>query len=172
MAPWEQAIRVRGGKRVKLLKSGVHLRVPVIDRFYVQSIRLRTADIPLLTVTTKDGFPVSVAGNLFFEIVDMLKLYEKLHHAHEVVVDIASSALTQVIHGMTKEECTTALVEERATERLDFEEYGINSSEVHITDFAFVKTYRLIMDSKIVGWKQLDTNQETRPDTGYGTPAT
>ena len=163
VAPWEQAVRVRLGKRVTLLSAGVHWRLPVIDKFYIQSVRLRTADLPMLTVTTKDGYPVSVAGNLFFEIVDMLKLYETLHHAQEVMVDIASSAITKTIHGLNKEECTTQAIEESASALLDLGQYGINSSAIHLTDFAFVKTYRLIQDTKQKGWDNLlNTVEEVR----------
>ena len=41
VAPWEQALRIRLGKRVKLCKAGCYLRIPFIDRIYRQSIRRR-----------------------------------------------------------------------------------------------------------------------------------
>ena len=163
VAPWEQAIRVRLGKRVKVLYPGAHVRLPILDRLYLQSVRLRTADIPMLTVTTKDGHPVSVAGNLFYRITDVLKLYTTLHHAQEAVVDMAASAITGAIHEMRKEDCTIKAVEEAATSGVDFKEYGINSTAIHLTDFAFVKTYRLIHDTKLSNWEnRLDTITEVR----------
>ena len=41
IAPWEQGLRVRLGRRVKLLGAGVHLRLPVLDVLYIQTVRTR-----------------------------------------------------------------------------------------------------------------------------------
>lgn len=163
VAPWEQCIRVRMGKRLTLLKAGVHLRLPVLDRVYIQSVRLRSTDFPIQTITTKDGHTVTVAGTMLYEIVDIVKLYTTLHHAEGVVVDIVASAISQTICGLTREECTPKCVQERATQQIGLEQYGINQTSIHITDFAFVRTYRLIMDHKSRNWDTfLDTIAEAK----------
>ena len=45
VAPWEQALRIRWGKTATLLKGGVYLRIPFIDRIYRQSVRKRTSEM-------------------------------------------------------------------------------------------------------------------------------
>jgi len=163
VAPWEQCVRVRLGKHLKLLKAGVHLRFPIFDRVYIQSVRLRSTDFPIQTITTKDGHTVTVAGTMLYEIVDIMRLYKTLHHAESVVVDIVASAVSDTIHGLDREECTPRRVQEEVTSQVDLEKYGINQTSIHITDFAFVRTYRLIMDQKYRNWEAfLDTEREER----------
>lgn len=163
VAPWEQCIRVRLGKRLKLLKAGIHLRLPVLDRVYIQSVRLRSTDFPIQTITTKDGHTVTVAGTMLYEIVDIMKLYTTLHHAEGVVVDMVASAISRTIHSLNREECSPQRVQDDATQQVELERYGINQTSIHITDFAFVKTYRLIMDHKSRNWDTfLDTIVEAK----------
>lgn len=163
VAPWEQSVRVRLGKHVRLLRPGVHIRFPILDRIYVQSIRLRSADIPIQTITTKDGHTLTTGGNLLYEIVDVLRLYETLHHAQEALTDMVAAAIAEAVHGFIREECTPTTVQERVSGKLDLARFGINQTSVHITDFAFVKTYRIIKDDKRQGWDDLlNTYQEQR----------
>jgi regulator of protease activity HflC (stomatin/prohibitin superfamily) len=148
VAPWEQALRVRLGKRVHLLKPGVHMRFPVLDRIYRQSTRLRSGDIPIQTVTTNDGHTVTLAGCVWYQIEDIRKLYETLHHGQDILIDMAAAAIAEAVSSRTKEECTIKVLEAAVTERLQFKDYGINQTSVRITDFAFVTTIRLIQDGK------------------------
>jgi hypothetical protein len=51
--PWEQCLRVRMGKHVRMLPSGFHWRLPLIDTVFKQSVRMRTAMLP--TPDANDG---------------------------------------------------------------------------------------------------------------------
>lgn len=148
VAPWEQALRVRLGKKVSLLKAGVHMRFPVLDRIYRQSTRLRSGDIPIQTVSTFDGHTVTLAGCVWYQIEDIRKLYETLHHGQDILIDMAAAAIAKAISERTKEECTIPTIEKVVTDALGFSKYGINQTSVRLTDFAFVTTIRLIQDGK------------------------
>jgi regulator of protease activity HflC (stomatin/prohibitin superfamily) len=39
--PWQQGLRVRNGKDVKLLNGGIYFKLPYFDSVYVQETRLR-----------------------------------------------------------------------------------------------------------------------------------
>lgn len=41
--PWEQAVRVRAGSRVRLYGAGLHFRVPFIDYVWLQNTRRRAS---------------------------------------------------------------------------------------------------------------------------------
>lgn len=161
IVPWEQGVRVLLGKRRKLLKPGVCLRLPIIHLIFKQSVRLRSADLQLQTVTTKDGETVAVAGAILYKITDVLKLYDTLHHAQETVVDMAAGAVAKAIHSLPRSECTPTSVVAAVRTSLIFAEFGIDLQDVYLTDFAFVKTYRLIGDDKRQSWDSLlDTVRE------------
>jgi len=36
--PWEQGLRVRLGKHIKLVNGGLYFKIPYIDSYYIQSI--------------------------------------------------------------------------------------------------------------------------------------
>src|SRR3954469_20788485 len=78
--PWEQALRVRCGKNIRLMNGGVYFRIPYFDSFYVQSIRLRVIDLTIQTVTTSDLHTVTLSGSIGYQIDDIRKLYTTLYH--------------------------------------------------------------------------------------------
>lgn len=144
VTPWEQALRVRFGKHITDLGSGIHLRVPGMHRVYVQSTRLRTSDLGRQTVTTADGQAITISGVLRYTITDLRKLYNTLHHAEATLVDMAMGAVAVFVAGTEIEHCTPGAVEEFVNAMLDLEKYGLEGEGLRITDFAAVRTYRLI----------------------------
>lgn len=149
VAPWEQALRIRLGKHVTLLKAGIHLRIPWIDRVYRQSIRVRTADLEgVQTVTTRDGHAVTASGNIKYQIDDIHKLYDTLHHAEDTVIDLTMAAIAQFVSTHDKDEISPVRVESFAEQEINLGRYGLGNVEVNVTDFAFTPTFRLIQDSR------------------------
>jgi regulator of protease activity HflC (stomatin/prohibitin superfamily) len=148
VAPWEQALRVRMGKKVEVLEAGIHLRIPYLDVVYTNAIRRRTVDIGTQTLTTSDGEPLTLAGNVQYRIVDLLTLYQTLHDPGATIIDLAASHIADFVTTHTKKECSPEAIREYATEELDLSQYGLNDSYVNITDFAFVPTLRLITDDR------------------------
>lgn len=144
VAPWEQAVRVRLGKHVRVLGAGIYWRIPGVDRIYRQSIRRRFSSVPTQTVTTKDGRAVTVSGALGYRIEDIGKLYDTLHHAEDTVQTEAAALVARFVRDCALAECTPGAVEESVTKALDLSRYGIGGVEFAITDFVAVRTYRLI----------------------------
>lgn len=161
IVPWEQGVRVLLGKHRKLLKPGVAFRLPIVHLIFKQSVRLRSADLQLQTVTTKDGHGVAIAGAIFYKITDVLKLYETLHHAQETTAAMAAGAIAEAVRSLDREDCIPAAVVGLVKAKLDFTQYGIELGDLYLTDFAYVKTYRLISDDKRQSWDSLlDTIRE------------
>lgn len=166
VAPWEQALRVRLGKHVTLLGTGVHLRVPGIDRIYRQSVRQRTADLRTQTLTTSDGHTVTLAGTIRYAIGDIERLYETLHHAEATIIDLAAGAIAEEVASRTRFGLAPERLAQAVNERLDLERFGLADGRVYITDFAFVRTFRLIQDQRWGGdYDKLNTDRCETPET-------
>lgn len=160
IAPWEQGIRVRMGKHVTRLEPGVHLRLPLVHAVYRQSVRMRWCDLPTQTIATADGKTVTLSVTLGYQVDDIERLYTTLHHAEATLRNMTLSAVAAAIHGMDAECCTPRAVEEHATDALDFAAYGVGEVRIRATDFAFVRTYRLIQDQRwVTAGDDLDTTQ-------------
>ena len=144
VAPWEQAVRVRGGKTAKLLEAGVHFRIPSFDRIYRESTKLRTIDTGVQTVSTKDNHTVTLQARIRFRVQNFLTVFQELHHAEDTLIDLAMSEIAEQIRVKTRDGLTPQTVEEAVANRLNAGKYGLTDLGVTITDFAFVRTFRLI----------------------------
>lgn len=143
-APWEQVIRVTAGKRVRLLGAGIHRRIPILDRVYRQSTRLRALSLPAQTLTTADGKTVTVALMVSFAVRDLLRLYNTLHHAEGTIQAIVLGACGEFVTSTPAADVTAPAVAHWTADRADLKRYGLDDITVAVATFAYVKTYRMI----------------------------
>lgn len=163
VAPWESAIRVRRGKSIRVLEAGMHLRIPLVDRFFVQSTRLRICDLPIQTLTTRDSATITLKGQLAYRIFDIGLLYDTLHAAEGTLQNAAQAEIATDVVNSDRKACGPNEIAHRVTATLTgkLAAYGINETQVTITDYAQVKTYRLItQDIWASGGRLLDTDRD------------
>lgn len=166
VAPWEQAIRVRAGKHTRLLKAGIYLRIPFLDRVYRQSTRRRLNVVAQQTITTKDGRAVTIAGSVGYSVKDLRKLFETLHDAVDTIECEAAGLIAEYVVTHNLRDCSPSGLAEYVNEKLDLKRYGLGDQQVIISTFAAVRTYRLMMGSPRewkVGGDCLDTVTESGP---------
>ena len=148
VVPWEQGIRIWLGKKVTPLNAGLHLKIPGLHRVYVQTTRLRTVDLGVQTISTRDGRTVTVSGTVRYRIADLWKLYETLHAPEDTLLDLTMAAIAEFVATHDSGDVTPRTVEDAIAASLDFTSYGLADGAANITDFAFVKTYRLIQSDR------------------------
>ena len=144
ISPWQQGVRVRLGKKIDLLDPGIHLRLPIVDVVYMQPIRLRAQQVHNQTLTTIDGKCISLASALQYEIADLLLVYKTLHNAHDTINQIIQSHIAEFVIGTELIDLSPKGVERYVLGKLDLGSFGLTVRGFHVTDFAVVKTYRLI----------------------------
>lgn len=147
VAPWEQALRIRRGKVAALLGPGIHFRIPFFDRVYRQSLRRRVITDTGQTVTTLDGKVVTVAIGVSYEVADLLRLYSALANVESVLLNEVMAAVTEYVAKTSSSMLTPDGVARGA--ELDGDlcaNWGLKSVSVKTLNFAFVKTYRLLMN--------------------------
>jgi len=157
--PWENAIRVRMGKSTKILNPGIYFKLPYFDSVFVQEIRLRIADMPIQTVTTKDAKTISIAGTIGYSIIDIKKLYDTLYHPETSIRNIALSNVAKLVYSKNAIEINPNELETEALNVLCSLDYGIRFEHFRITNFALVRTYRLIQDTNW-GYEGLKMNEK------------
>lgn len=144
IAPWEQGLRVRLGKHVKLLEAGIHLRIPFVDRVYCQPIRRRLCVIPAQTVTTDDGRAVTLSGALGYRIINLRTLYDNLHDAQDTLETMAASCAASYIFGHSLEDLKPEEIEDHVSKSLGLDRFGLGDTEFKLCNFAAVRTFRFI----------------------------
>ncbi len=171
--PWEQSIRVRFGKRVRCFEAGIHTKIPFFDRVYIQNVRKRYSIIQPQTITTTDGKTITVCGSLRYRIDDVLKLYTNLHQPEDTICQEVEAMLTQYIIARELSECQPVKISEHIASGIDMTQYGLCDVEFFITDFAVVRTYRLIngdLRRYIINGRQLETNNHVQSVSTTGIP--
>ena len=144
--PWQRGIRVRNGKQTKLLKPGIHFKIPYFDSVFIQEVRLRIADMPMQTATTKDLKTITLSGAIGFSIVDIEKLYNTLYHPETSIRSMAMSEVAYLVFSEDAEKINPAQIERVVLDKLKEMDYGVSFDFFRITNFAAVRTYRLIQD--------------------------
>lgn len=145
--PWEQAIRVRFGKNVRLFTAGVYFKVPFFDSIYKQNTRRRVCDVPLITLSTSDNITISVHSSLGYIVKDVLKLHNTLQDAELAVKQEALGHVTRFVVSHTIAECSPSAITEYVISNLNLEKYGLGEVEFFLSGFvARVRTYRMIND--------------------------
>lgn len=157
--PWEAGIRVRRGKHIKRLTPGIYFRLPYFDTVYIQETRLRVCEVPMQTCTTKDLHTITIKAAVGYSIVDIEKLYSTLYHPETSILNIAMSEVAAKIFETNSNEIKPEDIEQMALQALKLKDYGICFEYFKITNFAAVKTYRLIQDSTY-SWEGLKMDQK------------
>lgn len=144
VTPWEQALRVRGGRHVRFLDAGIYLKIPLFDRVFKQSIRRRLHNIRTQTLTTNDNRVITYSGALGYSVADLKKLYDNLESATDTIETEASAKVAHYISTHKFEECTPSAIEEYVLKNIDLQKYGLAGQEFYTTSCATARTYRLI----------------------------
>jgi SPFH domain / Band 7 family len=146
--PWQQGIRVRKGTKIKKLSNGLYFRIPYLDSVYIQETRLRMVQMNLQTLTSKDGKTITINSSLGYSIYDIEKLYTTLYHPEGTVMNIASAVVSEYVYNNYAADITPLLIEAEVMKTLNAEDYGLHFKLFKITNFAEVRTFRLIQDNQ------------------------
>jgi hypothetical protein len=156
--PWDRGLRVRIGNRVKYLNPGVHVKIPLLDRVFVQGIRLRIVEVPIQTLSTQDRHVVTVTATVGFYITDLEKLYQTIFQPNSTIANIVRAHIAEFISTKDLSECKPGSIEDYVMSNMPNDEYGLSYEYIKIVGFAVVRTFRIISDKQIVPYdnSQLD----------------
>lgn len=166
VAPWEQALRVRFGKKVAKLDAGIYFNIPFIDKIYKQSIRRRLNVLRAQTLTTLDRHVVTCCGAVGYSVSDLEKLYDTLEAPNDTIENEVGAIIARFIASHTLKECSSKEIEAEVMGLLDLSKYGLAGQEFYMTSFATSKTYRFIT-GEMYNWQrdnQLNMNSTTSKD--------
>ncbi|WP_410221917.1 SPFH domain-containing protein [Pedobacter sp.] len=157
--PWERGLRVRRGKYITKLKGGIYFRIPYIDSIFIQSVRTRVISLPMQTLTSKDFKTITLNSAIGYCIVDVDKLYNNIFHPELTLSNMAMSEVSEFIHNNNVDDINPQLIENAVIEKLKAGNYGIDVHYFKLTNFAIVKTFRLIQDHS---WVNSDLDMDKK----------
>jgi hypothetical protein len=169
--PWEQAVRVRFGKRVRLFEAGAHVRIPFFDTVYVQNTRRRLLSIGSQTLTTADRKVLTIHSTIGYILTDVLKLQTGLHDADATIMQHVTSRLAQDIATHTMEQCAPADVAARVRAQMGLAQYGLDVVEFALTSYVGdIQTLRILSENA-APWFNYAALTTVLPDPKSAQPA-
>ena len=144
--PWESGLIVRNGRRIKKKSGGIYFKIPYFDSVYVQENRLRVSLMALQTLTSKDMKTITIGGSIGYSISDLERLYSTLYTPETTISNIVMNEMAEFIHNNNVNAITPKKIEGKILKVLKSKDYGLDFEYFKITNFAVVKTFRLIQD--------------------------
>ena len=146
---YEEAVLLRFGKFKKLLKPGIHLKIPMFDEVIDQHVVVTTLSLDAQSLYTKDKQNIVVKGLVKYRIADVKIFLLEVYDAQDALSDMSSSIIKNVIMSMTLDECTDSELDNTLTKkvRVEARKWGVEVQQVTLTDIAPIRSIRLINDN-------------------------
>jgi regulator of protease activity HflC (stomatin/prohibitin superfamily) len=146
---YEEAVLLRFGKFKKVLKPGLHFKIPMFDEVIDQHVVVTTLSLDAQSLYTRDKQNIVVKGLVKYRIADVKTFLLEVYDAQDAISDMSQSIIKNVIMSMTLEECTDAELDNTLTKkvRVEARKWGVEVQQVTLTDLAPIRSIRLINDN-------------------------
>lgn len=94
---WEKAAVLRFGKIVRIVETGLHFRIPLIDVIQKVDLRTMTVDMKGQSAITKDNISVGIDAVVFMTIEDTEKVITQIRDYSVAVSKYAQTAIRNII---------------------------------------------------------------------------
>ena len=144
---WNEAVLLRFGKFVKVLKPGIHFKIPFFDSVWETETITQSIDMNPQSITTADGKNIVVKAIIRFSVVDTKTYVMSIMKPHDVLVDTTQGMIREIIEERNWEDLVD--VEDELTQRIGekLKEWGISIERITLTDLAEIQSIRLIGDA-------------------------
>ncbi len=147
----DQALVENLGTYKRKLDPGVNFLVPFLDRVAFQdTLRERVLDIPPQTCITRDNVSITVDAVLYWQIMDMAKLYYKVQDIQSSITNLVLTQIRAEVGKMELDETFTARSKINAAllEELDeaTDPWGVKVTRVELRDIVPAKAVQDAME--------------------------
>lgn len=94
---WEKVAVIRFGRIIKIVDTGLHFKIPIIDSIRRVDLRMQTVDLRGQSAITKDNISVGIDAVVFMRIEEAEKLILKIKNYYEAVSKYAQTSIRNVI---------------------------------------------------------------------------
>jgi regulator of protease activity HflC (stomatin/prohibitin superfamily) len=94
---WEKVAIIRFGRIIKIIGTGLHFRIPLVDSIQRVDLRMITVDLRGQFAITKDNISVGIDAVVFMRIEDAEKVILRIKNYEEAVSKYAQTSIRNVI---------------------------------------------------------------------------
>ena len=145
----EGAIKYVRGKRAVLCTPGIHWYWPATTTFVSYPTARQSDRLETQTMESKDGKAFIASGTLTYAIDDLMKLLPLTHSAMTTVIEIASTAMHDVLCAMDWNDLQdyqrrgTLKTQLKNVAQRELDEYGVRVIRFKLNSLARCRVYRI-----------------------------
>jgi len=94
---WEKVAVIRFGRIIKIVETGLHFKVPLIDSIRRIDIRMQTIDLRGQSAITQDNISVGIDAVVFARVEDAEKLILRVQNYYDAVSKYAQTSIRDII---------------------------------------------------------------------------
>ena len=157
----ERAIVERTGKFHKILESGVQFVIPLVEKVvYMDTLRERIVDIPPQQVLTQDSLTIIVDAVVYWQIVDIKKVYYDIENIEEAIASIVLTNMRSEIGRLNAKSTSSSKkdIDKALLKKLDetTSTWGAKVLRVEIQNITFPKKIQAAMENE---WAAISEKQ-------------
>ena len=145
----EGAIKYVRGSEPKLCAPGVHWYWPWTTTWAAYPTARQTDRLETQTMETKDGVTFLVSGTLTYEVVNLMALLPTTHSAQTAIIEIASTALHDVLCSMpwlelqTEQQRDTLKTKLKNAAQRELATYGVRVVRLKLNTLARCRVFKI-----------------------------
>jgi regulator of protease activity HflC (stomatin/prohibitin superfamily) len=149
---YQEAVFLRNGKFNKVLKKGIHFKLPFVDEYIQQHTMLTTLTLPAQSLVTLDEQNIVIKSVVKYRIVDVKTFCLELFDNVDAISDISQGIIKGVIMSSEWVKCIDNDIDNLITKKVrsEVKKYGVEIIQVTLTDIAKIRTIRLINEGQSV----------------------
>jgi len=146
---YQEAVVLRGGKFLKVETKGPHLKIPFVDEVIKYHTVWTTLTLPAQSLVTLDGTNVVVKGMVKYRVTDIKTFVLEVYDSTDAISDICQATIKNIIMCKPWRECIDLEIDNIISKksRVELKRWGIEISQVTLTDIAPIRTIRLINEN-------------------------
>lgn len=152
---FQNGVKYTFGKKSKVLKPGIHLKLPYIHTVLQDNIVDTTMVLPAQSIITLDCKELIVKGVVGYAIKDIEKYYNNVYDTRSAISDRTCIIIRNTLSVNDFETCLTNVggINEALTEDVqeEVEQYGIKINFVALTDLTESPSFRMFNETLTLG---------------------
>jgi membrane protease subunit HflK len=145
---WNEAVVLRFGKFSRVLKPGIHFKIPFFDSIWETETITQSIDMNPQSITTEDGKNIVVKAIIRYSVIDTKTYVTSIMKPHDVLVDTTQGMIREIIEATRWNDLVGIDTELTREVGRFMKRWGINVDKVTLTDLAKIPSYRVIMNKE------------------------
>ncbi len=153
---YKEGVMLRAGKFNRILQPGWHFRIPFVDDYLVENVKLDTMQITEVNITTLDGKTVTIGCEFELYIVDIYAALIDTNDWRSNLHDMCQGILSENLEDLNWEEIKKKTTKNSISKKIEAKasEMGIATSNFNFTNKAMSSVYKLFNNPMTNGGQQ------------------